>query len=164
MTIRAATMDDCTAIRRVARAAWREDYPGVLSRETAEAGVEEWYDDDRLTMEIDRDDGVVLVAERDAELVGFAHAVVTEDRGTVLRVYVHPDARRAGLGSDLLDATLADLSAVGADAIEAMVLAENELGRRFYEAAGFELDAEGETTIAGESYRECVYRLDELAA
>jgi ribosomal protein S18 acetylase RimI-like enzyme len=159
MTIRAATTDDCTAIRRVARAAWREDYPGVLSRETAEAGVEEWYDDDRLTTEIERDDGVVLVARRDAEIVGFAHAVVTEGRGTVLRVYVHPDARRTGLGGDLLETTLDELAAAGADTIEAMVLAENDLGRGFYEAVGFERVGEGETTIAGESYRECVYRL-----
>ena len=159
MSIRAATTDDVTAIKRVARAAWGTDYPDVLSRETAEEGVEEWYDADRLRTEIERDDGVVLVARRDDEVVGFAHAVVTEGRGSILRVYVHPDARRGGLGGDLLDRTLDELREREAGHEQAMVLADTEPGRRFYEAAGFEMEDEGETTIAGESYRECVYGL-----
>jgi ribosomal protein S18 acetylase RimI-like enzyme len=159
MTTRAATTGDVTAIKRVARAAWRADYPDVLSRETAEAGVEEWYDEGRLRTEIERDDGVVLVGERDGEVVGFAHAVVSEDRGTVLRVYVHPDARHDGRGGDLLARTLDALRERGAARVQAMVLADNDLGRAFYESAGFEMEDEGETTIAGETYRECVYGL-----
>ena len=152
-----ATTGDVTAIKRVARASWRADYPDVLSRETAEEGVEEWYDERSLTTEIERDDGVVLVAQSDDEIVGFAHAVVTEGRGTILRVYVHPDARHEGIGATLLAQTRAELTDRGADHVQAMVLADNRLGREFYESAGFEMEDEGETTIAGETYRECVY-------
>lgn len=164
MAIRAATTGDVTAIKRVARAAWRTDYPDVLSRETVEEGVEEWYDEERLTTEIERDDSVVLVAQPDDEVVGFAQAVVTEGRGSILRVYVHPDARRGGLGGDLLARTLDELREREAANVQAMVLADNEPGRRFYEAAGFEMEDEGETTIAGETYRECVYGLRDEAA
>jgi len=159
MPITAATTAELTAIKRVARASWRTDYPDVLSRETAEEGVEEWYDDERLTTEIERSDAVVLVARREGEVDGFAHAVVVEDRGTVLRVYVHPDARGEGIGSRLLDRTTAELRDRGANHVQAMVLADNEPGRDFYEAAGFVLEDEGETIIGGEPYRECVYGL-----
>jgi ribosomal protein S18 acetylase RimI-like enzyme len=159
MPIRAATPADVTAIERVARASWHTDYPDVLSRETVEEGVEEWYDDEQLTAEIERDDAVVLVARREGEIDGFAHAVVTEDRGTILRVYVHPDARGEGIGSRLLDRTEGELRDRGANHVQAMVLADNELGRTFYEGAGFTLEDEGETTIGGDPYRECVYGL-----
>ncbi|WP_246986958.1 GNAT family N-acetyltransferase [Halorientalis marina] len=157
MPIRAATTADVTAIKRVARASWRADYPDVLSRETAEEGVEEWYDDEQLAAEIERDDAVVLVARREDEVAGFVHAVVVEDRGTILRVYVHPDARGEGLGSQLLDRAERELRDRGANHVQAMVLADNEPGRAFYEGAGFTLEDEGETVIGGESYRECVY-------
>ncbi len=48
MTVREATADDLDALREVARAAWAADYPEILTRETAERGVEEWYESDHV--------------------------------------------------------------------------------------------------------------------
>jgi ribosomal protein S18 acetylase RimI-like enzyme len=48
MTVREATADDVDAIREVARAAWAADYPEILTRETVERGVEEWYESDHI--------------------------------------------------------------------------------------------------------------------
>ena len=157
MTVREATSDDAAAIAAVARESWTTDYPEILSRDTVEEGVEEWYSTDTIGTEIDSDDAVVPVAERDGEVVGFAHAVEDETGGTVLRIYVAPDRRGDGIGSDLLAHAREALADRGAGRLQAMVLADNEPGNEFYRRLGFELRERNETRIGGETYRENVY-------
>jgi ribosomal protein S18 acetylase RimI-like enzyme len=157
MTIREATDDDAEAIAGVARVSWKHDYPEILSRDTVEQGVEEWYAPETIATEIDSDDAVVPVAERDGEVVGFAHAVEDETGGTILRVYVAPDHRGEGIGGDLLGHARGALEDRGAERVRAMVLADNEPGNEFYRRFGFELDEKSETHIGEGTYRENVY-------
>jgi len=157
MQIRQARTDDIEAIRRVAERSWETDYPDILHRENVEDVVTEWYDEQRIREEIGNEDALVTVAESDGEVGGFAHGVWARRTGHILRVYVDPDHRGQGVGSDLL-ATLRDsLLQRGSDRIQAMVLADNEAGNEFYRNAGFEKIDEGETTIGGETYVENVY-------
>jgi ribosomal protein S18 acetylase RimI-like enzyme len=109
MTVREATADDVDAIREVARAAWAADYPEILTRETVERGVEEWYESDHVAGKLagsrtrlfvacvdgadDGDDGVDRTDDgdnvgreedeaadgEDARVVGFAHAELGRD-------------------------------------------------------------------------------------
>ncbi|SEP25934.1 Ribosomal protein S18 acetylase RimI [Halogranum amylolyticum] len=160
MTIRRASADDVEAIRAVARASWTADYPTILSRETAESGVDEWYEPTQLRAELDRPATCVFVAERGDEVVGFVHALWNREEGVVFRVYVHPDHRETGIGSDLVDRVGSEMASRDADRLTAMVLADNEVGQGFYESLGFERVDEGETTIGGESYGEYSYRLE----
>ena len=146
------------AIRAVARAAWRTDSP--LTRETADETVDEWYEPKRTREAVTDEDSVVLVARsEDNGVVGFAHAVVGPDRdeAAILRVYVHPDSRRTELGTELVAETLRRLRAAGAERVEAMVLAENEVGNEFYRSLGFTLDRTERTTVGGEPHDERVY-------
>jgi ribosomal protein S18 acetylase RimI-like enzyme len=170
MTVREASADDVAAIREVARAAWEADYPEILSRETAERGVEEWYDSGQIAGDVAGSRTRLFVAcaddeegggGEDGEVVGFAHAELgRDDEGYVLRLYVHPDHRNRGFGRRLLERTREDLFEHGAERINAMVLAANEPGNAFYRSFGFEKVTEGETTIGGESYRENTYVLE----
>ena len=162
MTVREATADDLEAVREVARAAWAADYPDILTRETVERGVEEWYESDQLEGKLTGSRTRLFVAcEEDGRVVGFAHAELgRDDEGYVLRLYVHPDYRNIGFGRRLLERTREDLFAHGAERINAMVLAANEPGNAFYRAFGFEKVDEGETTIGGEPYREHTYALE----
>lgn len=158
MTVREATSEDVPAIRRVAERSWETDYPAIVSRETARDGVDEWYDTDRIREELDRSNTALLVAERDDTLEGFAHVVWGSEEGTVLRIYVDPDARRKGVGVGLLDATVERLQEEGVERVRATVLAANEPGNAFYRDRGFErLDETHETRIGGESYAEHVW-------
>jgi ribosomal protein S18 acetylase RimI-like enzyme len=157
MTVREATSDDAESIAGVARVSWKHDYPDILSRDTAEQGVEEWYGPETITTEIDSDDAVVPVAESDDEIVGFAHAVADETGGTILRVYVAPEHRNEGIGGDLLDYAREALTDRGAERVRAMVLADNDPGNEFYRRFGFELDEKSETRIGEGTYRENVY-------
>ena len=159
MTLRRASAGDVEAVRAVARASWTADYPTILSRETAESGVDEWYEPAQLRAELDRPATCVFVAERADEVVGFVHALWNRDEGVVFRVYVHPDHRGEGIGGDLVDRVRREMESRGADRLTAMVLADNEPGQAFYESLGFERVGESETTIGGESYGEYSYRL-----
>lgn len=161
MTVRAATADDVEAIKRVARRSWESDYPDILTRETVEAGVEDWYAPDNLTAALSRGRTSLLVAERGGSVVGFVHAVrqAATDVGFVLRLYVDPDHQREGVGAALLEAVIEALRVDGLERIDAAVLSANEHGRSFYESFGFELADETETRIGEESYPECRYSL-----
>ena len=156
MQCREPTRADVEAIRRVARASWERDYPDILSRETV---VEEWYGREAIERELDAPGSVVLVAEDDDEVVGFAHAVVTGGEATILRVYVHPAYRREGVGGELLERTIDEANDRAAESVRAMVLSANEPGGAFYRNAGFDPVETGETVIGGEAYEETVYEL-----
>jgi ribosomal protein S18 acetylase RimI-like enzyme len=162
MPIRAATDDDIEDIRRIAERSWELDYPDILTRETIEAGFDEWYAPEGIAAEVASARSLVLVADRDGEVVGFVHAArsASTDEGYILRLYVDPDHRRENVGHELLERACVDLTDQGVERINAMVLAENDPGNSFYERFGFELDDESETTIGGESYRENRYVLE----
>lgn len=165
--VRAATTEDAPAVEAVAAAAWEHDYPAVLNRDRPAEAARDWYDAERLRRDIDDPAHVVQVAERDDRVIGFVHAFAAatdtagRDDGTILRLYVHPDARGEGVGSKLLDAAHNVLADRGCDRVRAMVLAANEAGRAFYAASGFEeTDETGTTVIDGESYEEVVFVSD----
>ncbi|GGK71014.1 GNAT family N-acetyltransferase [Haloarcula sebkhae] len=162
MSVRTATPNDVTAISRIATAAWETDYPDILSRETAEDGVRDWYGPEQLESELVESQTILLVAERDGSVVGFAHATwhETDREGYILRLYVHPDHRRKGIGQTLLERTCDELFEHDIDPINAMVLSANEPGAEFYEGFGFEFADESETETGGERHPESRYVLD----
>ena len=161
MIVRRASESDTADIERVARTAWRVDYPEVLHRENTAEAATDWYDDATIARAIERPDTGIYVASLGNEVVGFAHTYIGEDRGDILRLYVAPGYRQQGVGTALLDRAVMDLFEMGAEAVRAMVLAANDRGRAFYEDAGFGLGTEdAETVIDGETHAECRYRLD----
>lgn len=172
MTVRPATVDDIPSIQAIARTSWGYDYPDLVSRETITETVEEWYADDNVRAAIRDPLALLLVAidpdgtprssdgaRSDGRIVGFSHGVLgTEEwTGSILRLYVHPDARRQGVGSELLDRTVTVLRAEGAQRIQAMVLTANEPGNEFYRAAGFEYADSGQTRVGDDYHDESVY-------
>lgn len=54
------------------------------------------------------------------------------------RLAVRPDRRRQGIGRALLDAAEHRFGALGARRVDAMVLADNEIGQQAWVAAGYE--------------------------
>lgn len=172
MRVREATTDDVAPIRAVAEASWERDYADLLTRDTVAAGVNDWYDEATLTGQVADERTPVRVAEtavgedgngedEDGEVVAFAHGYVDGETGHVLRLYVHPEERRSGIGQQVLEATVDALVERGSERVDATVLAANEQGRAFYESQGFEQVAVAETTIGGEAHSECRYRLED---
>lgn len=157
MNVRAATPDDFEAITAVARDTWHDTYD-ELEPEMIDRTVDDWYTDDSMPLEAPGT--VVLVVERDGQLVGFTHAVAQGDKADILRMYVHPDHQGDGIGSTLHERLIAELESYDVDRIRSIDFAFNETSRAFYEGLGFEQTDTGEVEIDGEFYDEAVYTLD----
>ena len=159
MNIRPATADDVGAIRELARRTWHDTYD-ELDTETIDETVDEWYADEELERALSEPGTALLVAEVDGDVVGVTHGVVQGDEGDVLRMYVHPDHRRAGIGTALHERLREDLEDFNMRRMRAIDLASNEGGRAFYERLGFEKTGEGEVEMGDDTYREVVYTLE----
>jgi ribosomal protein S18 acetylase RimI-like enzyme len=161
MEIREATPDDVPTVRSVARESWLKAYADVVPESVIEEAVAEWYADETMTRIVGDDEQVCLVAvddrSGDEELIGFAHGATDGDEGDVLRLYVHPDRWHEGIGTALLEAMERRLTDMGAERMQAMVLADNEMGKAFYEDRGFEKVGEAETQLDGTTRTENVY-------
>ncbi|MEF8813645.1 MAG: GNAT family N-acetyltransferase [Halovenus sp.] len=166
MTVREATTADIEAIRRVAEASWKADYPDILSRESLEDGFDEWYSPEQLRDSIRWTRTLLLVAEDSGDVIGFVHAVWDPDgnHGDILRLYVHPDDRGEGTGRALFEAVRDELADTPVERLRAMVLEENDSGNAFYRHFGFEWEETEQITIGGETYSENTYVRDELSA
>ena len=88
--------------------------------------------------------GGVYAARRGDVVVGFASVTLERGRyasdatrGVVHNVYVSPDFRGDGIGSDLLDAAEAALNDAGASTVALDAMAANESARRFYRRRGY---------------------------
>jgi ribosomal protein S18 acetylase RimI-like enzyme len=77
--------------------------------------------------------GFVMFAPDDA---GFER---DSSRGVVRNVYVVPEARGQGVGTDLMDAAEQRLAEAGVDEVVLEAMADNEAARRFYRGRGYEL-------------------------
>ena len=90
-------------------------------------------------------DVVVLVAEREGEVLGYAYAGVEGNDYMALRgpagvlydLVVDPARRREGIGRMLLDATLAELVTRGAPRLVLSTAERNDAAQRLFVSAGF---------------------------
>ena len=98
-----------------------------------------------LLSQAERPDMIVLVAERDGAVVGYAYAGVEGNDYMVLRgpageiydLVVDPAHRRQGIGGKLLDAVLAQLVRLGAPRAVLFTADKNHGALQMFEGAGF---------------------------
>ena len=159
MEIRPATSGDREAIRNVARETWHDTYD-ELESETIDETIDEWYGDEALKTALSKPGTAFLIAEKDGDLVGFTHGVVSQEEGDVLRMSVHPDHQGEGIGTALYERLREDLQDFNMERMRAIDLASNDGGREFYEEHGFEPTDEDNVEIGGEQRREVVYTLE----
>lgn len=163
MHITLAEPTDAPGIRRVARTAWHEAYDPIIGPESVDTMIDEWYTVDRLEDAIADDRSVLYVARGDSELVGFAEGLPTEDgpAETVLaRIYVDPSQWGNGIGRALFERVASSLRTDGYKDIWLGVMAENDVGRAFYESLGFTEVATNTTELGGTNVEERILKRD----
>jgi GNAT superfamily N-acetyltransferase len=143
--VRDATPADIEGIARIAAAAWRDTYKGLLAPATIEAFIAGAYSAERLARRVARDEFLVGLA--DGVVVAFADAFVDDDRLTLAAIYVDPPRRGAGTGTLLLEELRRRHPELP---VVADVLNGNRKGEVFYERRGFEPRETLEDDLFGE--------------
>ena len=152
VTVRPATVADAPAMGQLVVRAWQAAYRGQMPDDylnglRAEERAAYW---DGVLRREDRR-GVILVAERDGEVVGFAAAGPSPDpqgAGELYAINVDPDHWGGGAGRALLGAAQAELDRMGFAESVLWVLPGNARARRFYERAGWAADGTEKTSEA----------------
>lgn len=162
MHVREAMPEDASAVRRVATASWHEAHDHVLGSESVDELLDRWYAVDDLRDSIAESTPPMFVAD-DGDVVGFAQGSATEDGpadAAVGRIYVHPDRWGEGYGSQLLARLFDALRAEGHEDVWLAVLADNDVGRSFYDDHGFAVHEERSVELAGQSVEDVVLARD----
>lgn len=144
-TIRAATQADLPSIGRLGALLVRIHHDFDPQRFiAARPGTEQGYAG-FLGTQLEDPDVVVLVAERNGQVVGYTYAGVEGwdymslrgPAGVLHDIVVDPAQRGYGVGRMLLDATFAALKARGAPRVVLSTAAGNEAAQRLFARAGF---------------------------
>jgi ribosomal protein S18 acetylase RimI-like enzyme len=145
VTIRRAVETDLDAIGRLGARLLRDHHEFDRLRFMAPRGNTEegyaWF----LGTQLQRDDAVVLVADRAGQVVGYVYAGIEpqswkelrEEAGFIHDVYVDEPARRGGVATALLDAASAWLAEHGMPRVVLWTAAPNDAARRLFERLGF---------------------------
>ena len=145
VTIRSAAAADQEAIGRLGALLVAEHHGFDTRRFIAPMPrLRERYGD-FLVSQMRRPDKMVLVAERNDAVVGYAYGGVEGNDYMVLRgpagelydVVVDPAYRRQGIGSALLEAAVARLQELGAPRVVLFTAEKNRGAQEMFEGAGF---------------------------
>jgi ribosomal protein S18 acetylase RimI-like enzyme len=98
-----------------------------------------------LVSQIERPQMIVLVAERDGAVVGYAYAgmegndymALRGPAGVLYDLVVDPDHRRQRVGSKLLEAALAELARMGAPRVLLFTAEKNQVAQAMFAQADF---------------------------
>ncbi|MGW1410455.1 GNAT family N-acetyltransferase [Streptomyces sp. NPDC002403] len=121
--IRRAALTDIDAVLRF----WREAAEGTSISD----------DHDGVARLISRDPEALLLADRDGRLVGSVIAGFDGWRCSAYRLAVHPDCRRQGIATALMEAVEQRFLALGGRRVDAMVLEANERAHHTWASGGY---------------------------
>ncbi|MBQ6492323.1 MAG: GNAT family N-acetyltransferase [Erysipelotrichaceae bacterium] len=96
-------------------------------------------DDTREGIEkfLNRNPDTFFVAEEDDKIVGVIMAGNDGRRGFIYHTSVHPEYRRRGIGTALVDETMKALKELGINKVAMVVFERNTDGNAFWEKQGF---------------------------
>ena len=114
----------------------RDDADAIVAIEREAFGDDAWSDT-LVDLELTAPGRVVVAAEQDDALVGYASAAVIADVADLTRIAVMPNARRTGIARTLLDSLRVEAAERGAERMMLEVADTNEPALGFYAASGF---------------------------
>jgi ribosomal protein S18 acetylase RimI-like enzyme len=143
--IRRATAADMSAVGKLGALLVKTHYDFDPKRfMAATSGTARGYGS-YLGTQLEEPNVIVLVAERDGEVIGYTYAGIEGTdymslrgpAGVLYDIVVDPAHRGQGVGRMLLDATLAELRVAGSPRAVLSTAERNEPAQRLFEHAGF---------------------------
>ena len=143
--IRPAAPPDLAAVGRLGALLIREHHDFDPQRFIAAPARSEQRYSSFLGGQLANPDIVVLVAERDGEVVGYTYSGVEGNdymslrgpAGVLYDIVVDPAHRRQGIGRMLVEGTLEALKARGAPRVVLSTAEKNKPAQRLFDSAGF---------------------------
>ena len=145
VTVRPATLDDAAFLGQLGALLVRAHHD-FDPRRFMQPGpqIEEGYGR-FLTSQLDRDDGIVLVAERDGDIAGYVYATLEERSWRELRdacgyiddIVVRDTARRGGVATALMGAAMEWMRSRGAPRVLLWSATPNEVAQQLFSRLGF---------------------------
>lgn len=160
MELREPETADTERVRELVESTMTASY--ALSPQQIEALLEEDFGEDRLARAFEDSDAVTLIAEstvdgEEATIAGIVKAKLHENGGEVRWLFVDPEHRGKGIGTQLFETAVETLREQGAEPVRASTLEANREGDQFFEQFAFERTDNRHVEIAGESLVEYVY-------
>ena len=152
MEFRKGAPEDAASVQRVARESWHTAHDHIIGENAVEDLLDEWYSQDGLEESIDREDAPMFLATDDGEVIGFAQGGPSEDgpADAVLgRICVLSEHWGKGVGTELLHRLFDALRADGQDSVWLSVMADNNVGKSFYDKHSFKVYEERTVELAG---------------
>ena len=138
-TIRPAVVADVPDVVDVARLTWNATYAESIAAHNRQQFLAYAYTTQAIQETITSKEGWFFVASQRERVVGFAHYLRRFDgQGELVRLYVHPDHQRQGIGSSLLAAGSLAMTCAGISRCYVSVETSNGPARAFYERCGFQ--------------------------
>lgn len=145
--IRTMSEADTKQVQQVAKTSWNATYEGIIPSAIQESFLNSAYSDEMMRRRMDH--SLMLVAESEGNIVGFANYSKVRDGGKVelAAIYLYPECQGKGFGTELLNEGIARLK--GMNELYINVERDNLIGRTFYEAKGFKVIEEFDEDFDG---------------
>lgn len=145
--IRKMHVEDIPQVQDVAKKSWNATYEGIIPFEIQEKFLKVAYNNDRMKQRLER--SFLFVAEIDSIVVGVANFSPVNDEGKAElgAIYLYPEYQGKGIGSALLQKGINELE--GVEEIYINVERDNEIGKSFYDAKGFQVLKEFDDDFEG---------------
>lgn len=160
-SIRAATLDDASAMADIYRRSWSAAYNGLLPAEAIQT-VNAGRDAGCRKMLAGSSSGWHFLALKENTPIGLLSLCRCRDKGDsaygeIRAIYLLPEYWHSGYGRRMLKFAVEELRSRGFDSVILWVLESNLRARRFYEANGFAFDGASKTERIGEPQTELRY-------
>lgn len=136
--IRSMEQKDIEGVQAAAAGSWDATYEGIIPRDVQDRFLAAAYNSDMLVRRMDR--SVMLVAEEEGRIAGFANFTPVNEGGTaeLSAIYLLPEKQGTGTGTALLERGIGMLP--GLEVLEVIVEKKNDIGLQFYSAKGFRIE------------------------
>ncbi|NIC00038.1 GNAT family N-acetyltransferase [Halobacterium sp. R2-5] len=160
MTLREPSAADAERIGELVESSMTTSFS--LSPQQIERIAEAGFDEDAVTEKLDSEETLVRVAETSEDVetetvVGYVEGQLDGEWGELRWLFVDPEHRGKGIGTELFESMRDALEDAGASEVRATTLEANTEGPQFFERFGLEQADEREVEVGDESLVERVY-------